>query len=156
MSKRSVRALALAAVALLAGSCGGGSGGGPTLPAAGAPIIANLVATFLAQGCTTPSGQAGTSLSMTLSYTDPEGDVAGGRLTTDAGFEPSLAVGTITFRVPDDTVSTTGTTSGTIQVAACLRFGTDTAVTMSATLLDVSGATSNTLSARPPKPDGAP
>jgi hypothetical protein len=153
--KRSVRALALAALAVVGEGCGGGSSG-PTTPPSGAPTITNLVATFLAQSCSTPSSQPGTTLSMTVSYSDPEGDVSGGRLTTNAAFEPSTQVGTLTFLVPGDTASTTGTTAGTIQVLPCLRFGSDTGVTMSVTLLDATGAVSNTLTAQPPKPDGAP
>jgi hypothetical protein len=65
-------------------------------------------------------------------------------------------VGTLTFRIPDDTTSTTGTTAGTIQVLPCLRFGSDSSVTMSVALLDATTAASNTLTAQPPKPDGAP
>jgi hypothetical protein len=114
------------------------------------------VTAFLDQSCSTVSGQPGTTLSMSVSYTDPDGDVAGGHLATDAGFEPSLAVGRESFRIPEDTASTTGTTAGTIQVLPCLRFGTDTDVTMSATLFDVTETASNTLSVRLPKPPGAP
>jgi hypothetical protein len=156
MRMRAVRVLGVAALALAAAACGGGgSGGGPAAPPTGAPTIANLVASF-GQACTTPSGQQGTTLSMTLGFTDPEGDVAGGSLSTNATFQPSGQVGVINFAIPADTASTTGTTSGTIQVLPCLRFGSDTAVSMSVALVDASGATSNTLTAQPAKPQGAP
>jgi hypothetical protein len=148
-------AYGLLALALVAGGCDGGSST-PAAPVSGAPALANLVAVFLDQPCTTPLGQAGTTLSLAVGYSDPEGDVRGGRLATDAGFEPSTASGSLSFRVPDDTASTTGTTSGTIQVFPCLRFGTDTAVTMSATLFDATGAVSNTLTSRLDRPAGAP
>jgi hypothetical protein len=155
MAMRAVRVLGVAALALAAAACGGGGSGPPPTSPTGAPTIANLVASF-GQACTTPSGQQGTALTMTVSYTDPEGDVAGGSLSTNATFQPSGQVGVINFAVPADTASTTGTTSGSIQVLPCLRFGADSAVSMSVTLVDASGAGSNTLTAQPAKPQGAP
>jgi hypothetical protein len=153
--RRWLRRLAPVALVLTAAGCGGG-GGSPTSGGPGAPTIANLVATFLAQDCTTPGGQPGTVLSARLSYTDPDGDVQGGTINTRGSFNPSMSVGFQTFLIPADTFSITGTTSGSIELRPCVRFGSDTTFTVDVTLIDAAGHASNALTATLSKPSGAP
>jgi hypothetical protein len=158
MNRRTARALrrwiALAALGAAAAGCGGG--GTPTTMGPGAPVLSNLVAGFLAQDCTTPGNQAGTVLSASVRYTDPDADVGGGHLNTRGTFGPSASVGFQTFLIPADTVTFTGTTTGAIEVRPCVRFGSDTTFSLEVTLIDAAGHASNTLSAPVAKPDGAP
>lgn len=118
-------------------------------------MIANLAARFLSEGCTTIRGQAGTPLSLTLSYTDPDGDLPGGRLTTTGNFAPSGIAGTEVFTLSDG-AAITGTTAGTIQAQPCVRFGADTTFTITVTAADRAGNLSNTLTAHLSRPPDAP
>lgn len=139
-------------LALVLAACDGHHGG-PAAPAPGVPQISNLNATL--QGACTIQGQTGTVLSETLNYRDSDGDERGGTLQTTGRFEPSGSANDVNFRLPSE-ATVTGTTEGTIEALACLRFGSQTAFNLSVALLDAAGHSSNILSVRLSKPAGAP
>src|SRR5262249_58553905 len=78
-----------AGLAAVVTGCGGGGGGGTPTASGTAPAITNLVTSFLSQGCTTTLQQAGTVLAVSFAYTDPDGDLPAGRVSTAGAFSPA-------------------------------------------------------------------
>jgi hypothetical protein len=153
---RTLASLGLAPVLLLSAACGKDGGGGSTPAAADPtiPVIANLRVSFGAR-CTLPSHQPGTIETLTFEYADADGNVRGGILEN----KTSAAVGgSLTFRppIPSPSVAITGTTSGTITVAACLHFGSNASVTEEVRVTDASGKASNVLTLVVSNPGGLP
>jgi hypothetical protein len=142
---------------LSAGCGGGGGGGGGTVTGGGtAPAISGLVARFLSQACTTTLGQDGSVLSLSASYSDPDGDLPAGRVSTTGSFTPSGIVGVQDFPFANGSATITGTTSGTIGAQPCVRFGNDMTFGIAVAAVDGAGNQSNVLAAQLTKPAGAP
>ncbi|HEY7140234.1 MAG TPA: hypothetical protein VIE44_09065 [Methylomirabilota bacterium] len=153
---RILTSLALAPLLLLCAACGKGGGGGgssatatdPTIP-----VISNLRVT-LGPACTA-GGMTGTRKTLVFDFTDADGNLRGGTVTFRATFDlggPSTLTGTI----PSGSVAITGTTSGSLAVTSCLRFGSNASFTQEVVVTDASGKTSNVLSQVVPNPGGIP
>ncbi len=120
-------------------SCGGHGGG--TTPVTD-PLISDLNLATSSQTCTA-QGFPGHVRTVSFNYADPEGDVRGGHV--DLGLvganTPSLTVA-----VPSNNATLSGTTSGAITISpVCIAVIGGTA-TLTASLTDAAGHTSNTLS----------
>ena len=147
------RAVGLLLVLGLAAGCGGGGGGGSSVDP-NAPVIVNLQVAFGGR-CTLPNRLAGTIETLTVDYTDADGTVTGGTLENTS----AAAVGdpiVIVVPIPSPGVRITGTTSGSISIAACLRFGSNSTITEQVKVTDASGKVSNLLSIEVTRPAGAP
>jgi len=151
---RAVQSGVMAALVIALAGCGGGGSG--TAASGLGPVIADLVARFLAQACSTAQAQDGTVLSLSLSYADPDGDLPAGRLATTGTFAPSGLMGDLVFEFGTGAATVTGTTAGTITAQTCVRFGTDTDFTIMVIAIDGANNHSNGLSAHVTKPAGAP
>src|SRR5262249_26602039 len=145
-----------AGLAAVVTGCGGGGGGGTPTASGTAPAITNLVTSFLSQGCTTTLQQAGTVLAVSFAYTDPDGDLPAGRVSTAGAFSPSGIVGNQDFLFTTGAATISGSTSGSVQLQPCVRFGLDTTFSISVAAVDGAGNISNNLTASLPKPPGAP
>lgn len=148
-----LRAVGFLMVLGLAAGCGGGGGGGSSVDP-NAPVIANLRVTFGSR-CTLASGQPGTLELLAFDYTDADGNLRGGTLenTTTANAGGSM---TFTPPIPSSDVVISGTTSGTIGIGFCTRFGSNATITEQVRIADASGKISNTLSLVVSRPEGAP
>lgn len=154
---RTISYAALGMALLIMASCEGGGGGGPAGPAPGGPFISNLVAGFLPQGCTLQNpNRPGTGLALSFNYTDSDGNVQGGQVHARGTFEPSGTAIGLVLGVPSNGVTITGVTEGTIGVALCVTFGSETAITITVAVADTAGNLSNILEARLSRPGGAP
>jgi hypothetical protein len=138
--------------AVLAG-CGGGGGGngggGPVAPDANAPVITGVTGSFPAGSCTV-DGDAGTPRQLAVSYTDANGDVAGGQLSVQARFDSGVVV-TVVAPVPAGQPPT-----GTFVFTTCVVFRDNTAITETVVLVDASNRSSNVVTLVTPRPAGAP
>lgn len=137
---------------LLSAACSkdGGGRSSPTATDPTIPAIANLRVT-LGQPCTGTSGVAGTVKTVVFDYTDADGNLRGGSVT----FRATFAVGgpsTLTGTIPSRAVAITGTTSGSIAVTSCVRFGSNSSFTQEVVVTDASGKASNALSTEVPNP----
>lgn len=151
---RAPRSVVLILASALIG-CGGGGSSSPTATSPNAPVISNPSGEFLLRNtCQTDVG--GGSLQLLLfDYTDPDGNVQGGRVEVTGGFFDSAAPQTLTFEVPSQTVSTTGTTSGQIALAICITFGESRQLSETIVLFDATDNRSNRLSITVVTPAGA-
>jgi hypothetical protein len=135
---------------LLGAACGkGGGGGSPTAADPTIPVIANLRGT-LGQPCAV-QGVPGTIKTLTLDYTDADGNLRGGVAQFRATF-PFGGASTLTGPIPSRGVGITGTTSGTITLTSCLHFGDNASFTQEVMVTDASGKASNVLSTTVPNP----
>jgi hypothetical protein len=153
---RTLVSLGLLPTLLLVTACGkSGGGGGHVSADPNAPVITNLRATF-GPFCTMPGmNLPGIVEFVAFDYADADGNVRAGTLeniTTAANGGSS----TLTPPIPSPGVTITGTTSGTVTIAACLRFGSNDSVTEQVKVTDASGKASNQVSLRVPRPGGAP
>ncbi|MGH7320786.1 MAG: hypothetical protein ACRELA_14335 [Candidatus Rokuibacteriota bacterium] len=148
LSLRTGAALMLATVLV---ACGG-KGGSTT--ASSTPVVANLGVSFGAQ-CTLASGLAGTRGFVTFEFVDAEGDLSGGRVVATATFDVGGPI-TITFNIPSPEVTVSGTTSGTVTLLTCIRFGSSSSAILSGALFDAANQASNTLTLSVQRPAGAP
>jgi len=148
------RALVLVSVLTLT-ACGGSS---PTVPTASTvPTISNLAASFSSAGCVrSADGLAGRALVMTFDFSDPKGQTSGGRIQLTRVYDTGRSE-THFFAVPTEVVVSGTTTTGQIRIGnACPLYNDATASTERLTLIDASGAVSNTLSISVLRPAGAP
>jgi hypothetical protein len=146
------RGMVIALVGLAVAGCDGDdgtSGGGP-----GAPVIGNPNFTF-GGACTTTAG-AGTSTRLTMSFTDVEGNVAGGVATIATTFDQQATSIVVDVPIPSANATISGTTSGVITLIGCVTFGTASSITQEISVTDASGRTSNELSLTAQHPPGAP
>jgi hypothetical protein len=143
-------------MALAVTACGGGGGGGaPAAVDPNAPVISNLRVSF-GPRCMLPTvNLPGTIEVLAFEYTDADGDVRGGVVESTSFFAGGGTVA-LNAAVPSPGVTITGTTSGTITFAACLRFGNTPSVTEHMKLTDAAGRASNELTLEVPRPAGAP
>jgi hypothetical protein len=152
---RILTSLALAPLLLLGAACSkGGGGSSPTAADPTVPVIANLRVT-LGPACTSVSGVSGTRKTLVFDYTDADGNLQGGTVTFRATF-PLGGPSTLTGTIPSQAVAITGTTSGSISVRSCLRFGSNASFTQEVVVIDASGKTSNVLSQVVQNPGGIP
>lgn len=93
-------------------------------------------------------------MELTVDYSDPDANVRGGRIDVTGTFTTTPI--TVTFRVPEDTVSTTGTTSGSITLAACVTFGGTAQITFKFVLFDALNNRSNALTTTVGRPAASP
>jgi hypothetical protein len=145
------RGMGIGLIGLILAGCDGddGTSGGP-----GAPVIGNPNFTFGA-ACTTGAG-AGTATNLTMSFSDVEGNVAGGVATiaTTLGQQATSIV--IDVPIPSANPTISGTTTGVITLTGCVTFGTASSLTQEVTVTDASGKTANELSLTAQRPPGAP
>lgn len=148
--------LIVVGLATILAGCGSGEGK-PSPTASNAPVIANLSGSFTGSpgGCQT-SGGLGTARLLTFDFVDGDGNVVGGRVLISVAFSPGTTVVDVSFSLPSTGVSITGTTSGTIRVTTCARFGTSAGLTETVTLFDAAGNPSNALFVTTSRPGGAP
>jgi hypothetical protein len=153
--KRTLASMGFIPLLLLGTACGKSGGGGHAATDPNAPIITNLRAS-LGRPCTL-SGMnlPGTVGVLDLDYTDADGNVRGGSAEVTATF-PVGGSFTVTGAIPSPGVTVTGTTSGTISLAACIRFGGNARVTYQAKVTDAPGKVSNILTLETPNPGGVP
>ena len=143
---RATRTLAILAVIpllALATGCGNGGGGGSASSDPNAPIIANLRVTF-GNACLLAPGTGGTIMVVAFDFADADGNVSGGVLEAQ-GTAPSGQVIPIQSAIPSRVVTISGTTSGTISIGICIRFGGNPSITLQGRITDASGKVSNTL-----------
>jgi hypothetical protein len=98
----------------------------------------------------------GTRESVAFDYVDADGNVRGGRVENSATFSPFGGRGAATFGIPSTFLQITGTTSGTITMSFCTRFGSNTSLTEQVQVFDASGKASNVLTVVVPRPAGLP
>jgi hypothetical protein len=155
---RTLTGLGVLPLLLLGAACGKDGGGGRGLPSVAtdpnAPVIVNLRVSF-GKSCTLPNNRLGTVETLAFDYTDADGNLRGGVLEN----KTSAAVGdpiTFTGALPSPGVVMSGTTSGTITVAGCLAFGSNSSVGEQVRVTDTSGKASNVLSLEVTRPAGVP
>ena len=147
------RSLGLLVVLAALSACGSGGGGGTSVDP-NAPVISNLRVTFGAR-CSLSNGLPGTIEFVGFDFGDADGDVRGGTVESTATFgfgDPSV----LTAPIPAPGVTIDGASAGTISVRACLRFGSNSSYREQVRIIDVSGRSSNTLTATVSKPAGLP
>jgi hypothetical protein len=116
-------------------------------------VIANLRVAFGAR-CTV-SNETGTIETLALDHADANGDTRGGTVEniTTASAGGSI---TLTGAIPSPGVTVTGSTSGTISLRFCTRFGSNASITEQVRIADASGKASNVLTLEVARPGGAP
>jgi hypothetical protein len=135
-----------------------GCGGSPPSPTTtSVPTISNLTASFSTAGCIRAAdGLAGRALVITFDFSDPKGDTSGGRIQLSRVYNTGRSE-THLFAVPTEVAVSGTATSGEIRIGnACPLYNDATGSTERLTLVDASGATSNTLSISVTRPAGAP
>jgi len=136
------RQVALVVLAAILAGCGSSHHGGTTTPT-DTPVISDLDVVTSAQGCTV-QGLSGRARKITVNFADTDGNEGGGHLDfVLSGGGPTQSV---TLGVPSDSVTLSGTTSGTITSFLCIAVVGGSA-TLSVALTDVAGNQSNTLAA---------
>lgn len=141
-------------LALVLAGCGGGGSGTATSP--DAPVIGNARTSVGQQTCSTGAG-TGTTMDLTFDYSDSDANIRGGRVEATGTFSTFMPNPiTVTFSVPGDTLSTTGTTSGSITLGVCVTFGGTSQITVRLVLFDAANNRSNPLDVTVPRPGGAP
>lgn len=146
---------------VLATACGQDGGGGsspPTVPDANAPVIANLRVTF-GTPCSIPADDEnlpGTVEFLAFDYADADGNLRGGTVERTVAFAAFGGGSGVTLAIPSAPVAISGTRSGTITVAFCIYFATNTSATEQIKVTDASGKTSNVLTLEVPRPAGLP
>jgi hypothetical protein len=151
LPRRFARGITIGLVGLALAGCEGDDG---TSVDPNTPVIAFLAFTF-GGACTTAVG-AGTGTNLTLSFSDADGNVSGGRATiaTTLGQQTTSLV--IDAPIPSANVTISGTTAGTITVIGCVTFGSSSSFTQVVTVTDTSGRTSDQLSVTVGRPLGVP
>jgi hypothetical protein len=139
------------AMSLLLSACNGDGGSGVD---PNAPVISNLRVTF-GGTCRGPGGQSGTLNVRTLDYTDADGNLAGGIIESEVTFSSGNQV-VDSAGIPSNFVRISGTTSGSVAVGRCTRFGSTTSFQQRYRVTDASGKVSNILEATIPRPPGLP
>ena len=153
--KRNLARIGFIPLLLLGAACSSGGGGGsPAAADPNAPVITNLRAT-LGQTCPFAANLTGTVGVLVVDYADADGNVRGGVLEF-VGIFPVGGAFTVTGAIPSPGVTVTGTTSGTIRAAACVRFGGNSRFTLQVKVTDASGKASNVLTLEVPNPGGLP
>ena len=155
--RKTVASLGLIPALLLGVACshhGGGGGGLPTAPDTNGPVIANLRVTF-GPACAVAGGLPGLAELLAFDYTDADGNLRGGTFNDTATFSMG-GVAPSSEPIPSDGVTISGTTSGSIVAAFCVRFGTNSSLTEQVKVTDASGKVSNELALNVPRPNGAP
>jgi hypothetical protein len=122
-----------------------------------APTISNLSAYFSGQKCTRAADHlTGTALVVQFDFTDPNGDVPGGKVMLNRTYN----TGRSEFHaspVPGDAILTGAPTAGHIEVDnECPLYDNNQSTVEAITLIDAAGLTSNSLSTTTQRPAGAP
>jgi hypothetical protein len=135
-------------------ACGGSATTTPTPPP---PAIANLSAGFLAATCIRAAdGLPGRALAITFDFSESAGTISGGHVQLTRVYDTGRSE-THQFAVPAEVTVSGTVASGQIRIGnACPLYNDATASTERLTLVDASGATSNTLSTTVSRPAGAP
>lgn len=125
------------------------------------PVIRRLSGTFPPQRCflTSADGRLvrGTPRGLVFGYSDPDGNVRGGKVRIVATFAPQRVSTTVVLDVPSQFAVMSGTTSGGVSLIYCLGFGpVATGFTEAVTLLDRAQRPSNVLTINTTRPAGAP
>jgi hypothetical protein len=122
-------------------------------------VIGGLISVFPGSSCTREfpgtRGAEGTTLSLTFTYSAPEGNVTGGSVQLVQAYDTGDSE-THTFAIPSEFLTMTGTTFGTIRVGACPRYNDASVSKETLTLIDAAGHSSNALTVSLTKPAGAP
>jgi len=141
------RPAAFTIIAIALAGCGGHSSSGTSASARpqGFPEISNLTAAYVPGTCTV-QGHPGRPLDATVHYTDSDGDVKGGTLEVTGTFLPSQQLVDVSFLLPSNAATMTGTTDGSITAFACVALNGSTGLLLSVALLDKAGHSSNILS----------
>jgi hypothetical protein len=129
-------------LAIVLAGCGSSHHSGTTTPS-NSPVISDLGVATSPQGCSV-QGFAGHPRTVTFTFMDTDGNETGGHVDlvlSGGGPTQSLA-----SPVPSGFVTISGTTSGTITVLLCIAVVGGSA-TLTVSLTDAAGNTSNTLSA---------
>jgi hypothetical protein len=139
-------------------ACSGSSSSGPSAGDVNL-VIGGLATSFPGSSCTREvpgtRGAAGTTLSLTFTYSAPLGNLTGGRVQLFQSYNTGDP-DTHMFAIPSEFLTMTGTTSGTIRVGACPRYNDATVSMETLTLFDAAGHSSNALTVSLTKPAGAP
>jgi hypothetical protein len=90
-----------------------------------------------------------------MNFTDVDGNVSGGKATVNGTFDRSASF-VFDIPIPSAGATISGTTSGTITLHTCVRYGSSTALTVAVRVTDASGKVSNELSAPIIRPAGFP
>jgi hypothetical protein len=121
-------------------------------------VIGGLSTAFPGSSCTREfpgtRGAAGTTLSLTFTYSAPLGNLTGGHVQLVQSYNTGDP-DTHTFAIPSEFLTMSGTTSGTIRVGACPRYNDATVSVETLTLVDAAGHSSNALTVSLSKPTGA-
>jgi hypothetical protein len=144
-------------VVLLTGlliGCGSDDGGGSSINTS-APVIGNARTTLGGSCVIEGVNESGTVETVLIDYTDPDGNVAGGTLEVTTVFSAGGSV-PLAVDIPSSLVFITGTTSGTLTLELCLRFGDSSSVSESIVIRDEAGAASNVLVLEVLNPGGVP
>lgn len=138
------------AVSLLLTACNGDGGSGVD---PNAPVISNIRVTFT-RACNA-GGLPGTGNVRTFDYTDADGNLAGGIVESEVTFSSGTQI-VDSAGIPSNFVRITGTTSGSVAVGRCTRFGSSTSLQQRYRVTDASGKASNITEATISRPLGAP
>lgn len=153
--KRTLASMGFIPLLLLGTACGKSGGGGHAATDPNAPIITNLRAS-LGRPCTVSGvNLPGTVGVLDLDYTDADGNVRGGSVEVVGTFPVGGAIN-VTGAIPSPGVAITGTTSGTIHLALCIRFAGNATVREQVKVTDTSGKVSNVLTIEVQVPAGLP
>ena len=159
MRARALGSLGLLSLLFLGVACGKDGGGGSasepaTVTDPNAPLITNLRASF-GESCTLPNQNRGTIENLSFDYADANGNLRGGvvdnRTTATIG-----GSATFSLPLPSPGVTMSGTSSGTINITACLFFGSDSSISEEVRVTDTSGKGSNVLALEITRPAGLP
>ena len=138
-------------------ACSGSSSSAPSASDVNL-VIGGLATAFTGSSCTREfpgtRGAAGTTLSLTFTYSAPQGNLTGGRVQLVQSYNTGDP-DTHTFAIPSEFLTMNGTTSGTIRVGACPRYNDATVSMETVTLFDAAGHVSNSLTVSLTKPAGA-
>jgi len=130
----------------------------PPAPApATAPTIANLSAYFSGKPCTRAADHlTGSALVVAFDFTDPNGDVAGGKVMLNRTYNTGRSEWHAS-PVPGEGILSGSPTDGHIEVdVECPLYDNNQTSVEALTLIDAAGHTSNSLSKTMQRPAGAP
>jgi hypothetical protein len=127
----------------------------PASPAA--PTISNLSAYFSGKPCTRAADhQTGSALIVAFDFTDPNGDVPGGKVMLNRTYNTGRSEWHAS-PVPGEAILSGSPTNGHIEVdVECPLYDNNQTSVEALTLIDAGGHTSNSLSKTMQRPAGAP
>jgi hypothetical protein len=126
-------------------------------PVSTTPIISNLTADFSGKTCTRAADHlTGSALVVTFNYSDPAGDVPGGKVVLYRVYNTGRSE-SHSSPIPAEVAITGTATAGQIRIDnECPLYDDNKTSIETLTLVDASGASSNSLSAMMQRPVGAP